>query len=583
VIATATCDAWGEGWRLIRRVRAPLAAAVLLIGVSRMAALGLPAASRIVVDDVIGHHRLNLLLPLGLLVSLAMAVEAVTTFAATQAAAASGQKTVAALRRELTSHVVRLPLGALDEQGSAVVAARIMTDPEQVRFLVGTGSVQLAASVLTGAIALGLLLWLEPALTVVVVLLLGGCAAYTAGAFGRLTPELDRVLERHSVLAGSLAQRLAGLGIVKAYAAERLEVQRWSRDSHGLVRQSIVPLGHVSRLSAAAALASELLGILLLLGGAWSVTRGRMTMGGSVMYAWLAAWLVGPVLHLAAGAGELSNAVAALRRIAELKARPTEDGEDRMKHRIRRVVGEVMFDRVSFKYSSGVVVLRDITLHCPAGSTTAVIGPNGSGKTTLCRLLLACGMPSTGRILVDGRDLASLHRRSYRANLGVVHQDDFLFDGSIADNIRYGRSGATLEQIRAAGRLAHCDDFVSRLQEGYFTRVGERGARLSAGQRQLIAIARALLVDPRILVLDEATSSLDADTERLIVDALRVLCRGRTTFIVAHRPATICVADTVIALERGTVVERRDTRGRPGSVSVHDAPVAIPAGGSRGR
>jgi ABC-type multidrug transport system fused ATPase/permease subunit len=216
----------------------------------------------------------------------------------------------------------------------------------------------------------------------------------------------------------------------------------------------------------------------------------------------------------------------------------------------------VEFDDVSYRYLPGRFALRGVSLHAPAGSTTALVGPNGSGKSTLCRLLLAYDRPSAGRILIDGRDLAALDRRSYRSRLGVVLQDDVLFDGTIADNIRYGRPRASLTDVQAAGRLAHCDEFVTRLPDGYSTLVGERGLRLSAGQRQRVAIARAFLVDPRILLLDEATSSLDTESEGLIQDALRFLCRGRTTFVIAHRLTTVRNADQILVLDQGAVAER---------------------------
>lgn len=547
--------AWREAWPLLKQHRTPLSAAVLLVGLSRVAALGLPAAARIVVDQVVGQRRTDLLLPVALLVSLAIAVEVVCSFAATQVAGIAGQKAVAALRRELGSHAMRLPMRALDDAPSSAIAARIMTDTDQVRYVIGSGAVQLAASLLTAGLALGLMVWLEPSLTIMVVLLLTACAAVTTRAFHRITRSLEEVLRQQSALAGSLAQRLAGTGIAKAYAAERREASGFTSEAHGLLRKSVEALRHLSLVTAGGTLTSESLGVLLLVGGAWSVTAGRMTIGSSVMYAWLAGWLMTPVLHVAAGAGELAKAGAALRRIAELKRVATEDEEDRLRHRVGRVTGRVEFDGVSFAYLPGRTILRDISLHCPPGSTTALVGPNGSGKSTLCRLLLAYDRPTAGRILLDGRDLASLHRRSYRANLGTVLQDELLISGTIADSIRYGRPGASVAQVEACGRLAHCDEFVGRLPHGYATSVGDRGSHLSAGQRQLVAIARAFLADPRILVLDEATSNLDAESERWIVAALRSLCRGRTTFIIAHRASTIRIADQIVVLDQGSVRE----------------------------
>ena len=548
--------AWREARRLFGRHRGPLAAALLLVAINRLAALALPAASRLVVDEVIGRHRNDLLPSIALIVCVAIVVEASAAFGAAQAAGEAGQKAVAALRRELATRALRLPLRDGEDLQSGGLAARVMTDTDQIRSLVGTGSVQLAASLVTAALALGVLVWLEPMLTLVVLVIVGASAARTSGAFRRITYALESVLRQQSELTAALTQTLGGLRIVKAYAAEREEAHQFARASHRLLRRSVDALRHVSVLNAGGTLASGGLGILLLLGGAWSVLAGRMSIGSCVMYAWLASWLMGPVLHVVTGAGDLGRAAAALRRIAELRHRLTEEEEDRRRPRVGRVAGRVDFERVSFGYRSGRSVLNDITLHCPAGSTTALIGHNGSGKSTLCRLILAYDRPLAGRILVDGSDLALLHRRSYRSNVGAVLQDDLLFDGTIADCIRYGRPKASLAEVEAAGRLAHCDEFVARLPDGYSTRVGERGAHLSAGQRQRVSIARAFLVDPRILVLDEATSSLDAESDSLIQSALALLCRGRTTFIIAHRLATIRHADQIIMLDQGSILER---------------------------
>jgi ATP-binding cassette, subfamily B, putative efflux pump len=556
VTTTSSAVAWGEARRLFRRHRGPLAGALLLVAINRLAAMALPAASRLVVDEVIGRQRAGLLIPIALFVCLAIAIEAAAALGAAQAAGEAGQKAVSALRRELETRAIRLPLRDVDDLQSGGLAARVMTDPEQIRYLVGTGSVQLAASLVTATLALGLLVWLEPMLTLAVLVVVGASVGRISGGFRPIASALEGVLRQQSELTAALTQTLGGLRIVKAYAAEREEAHRFARESHRLLRRSVDALRHISVLNAGGTLASGALGVLLLVGGAWSVTAGRMSIGSCVMYAWLASWLLGPVLHVAAGAGELGRAAAALRRIAELRQRLTEEEEDQGRRRVGRLAGRVDFERVSFGYQPSRSVLSDITLHCPVGSTTALIGPNGSGKSTLCRLILAYDRPIAGRILVDGNDLTLLHRRSYRSNVGVVLQDDLLFDGTIADCIRYGRPKASLAEVEAAGRLAHCDEFVARLPEGYSTRVGERGAHLSAGQRQRVAIARAFLVDPRILVLDEATSSLDAESDSLIQGALGFLCRGRTTFIIAHSLATVRNADQIIVLDQGSIRER---------------------------
>jgi ABC-type bacteriocin/lantibiotic exporter with double-glycine peptidase domain len=553
--AAPSLVAWHEARRLLRRHRRPLAGALLLVAVNRLAALALPAASRLVVDNVIGRHQIGLLIPIALLVCLAITIEAASAFGAAQVAGATGQKAVAALRRELSARALRLPLHHVDDLHSAVLAARVIGDPEQIRSLVGTGSVQLAASLLTAALAIGVLGWLEPMLTLAVLAVVGVSAVGTSGALRRLTSTLEDVLRKQSELTAALTQILGGLRLVKAYVTEREEAHAIARHSHRLLRRSVDALLGISMLNAGGALASGSLGVVLLVGGAWSVTAGRMSIGSYVMYAWLASWLLGPVIQVAAGAGELGRATAALLRIAELRRRPTEQGEDLRRPRIDRVDGRVDFEGVSFGYQATRSVLRDITLHCPAGSTTALVGPNGSGKSTLCRLILALDRPLAGRILVDGRDLMCFDRRSYRSHVGVVLQDDILFGGTIADCIRYGRPKASLAEVEAAGRLAHCDEFVGRLPHGYATRVGEHGSPLSGGQRQRVSIARALLVDPQILVLDEATSYLDAESSALIQSALDFLCRGRTTFLIAHRLWSIRKADQIVVLDQGRIRE----------------------------
>ena len=553
--AGTTPTIWQEAQKLIGSQRALLMPALVLVVVNRLAALALPIASKYVVDDVIGLQRNHWLGIIGLLACAAVAVEAATAFGAMQLGGTAGQRAIAGLRRDQQARGMGLPLGCIDALGSGALAARVMTDSDQVRYLAGNGFVQLAASLLTPMLALGFLFWLHAPLTLAVLAVVGLAALGGRRAFRQITAALESVIRRQSELTGWLSQILGGVRVVKAYAAERNEAHRFARESHRLVRESVHALRSISLLNAGSTLAAGSIGLLLLVVGGRAVTTSDMSLGSYVMYVWLTGFLLGPVLHIASSAGELGKAVAALGRIVELRELATEDEEDRSCARVPRVVGTVEFEDVSYGYVPEQLVLRNVSLSAPAGSTTALLGPNGSGKSTLCRLLLAYDRPAAGRILIDGRDVATLRRRDYRSHLGVVLQDDILFDDTIANNIRYGRPGASLVEVHAAAQLAHCEAFVAHLPEGYSTRVGERGLRLSAGQRQRIAIARAFLVDPRILLLDEATSSLDAESEELIRDAIQVLCRGRTTFVIAHRLSTVLGADCIVMLDRGSVVE----------------------------
>jgi ATP-binding cassette, subfamily B, putative efflux pump len=548
--------AWREAHLLFCRNRRPLLAALLLVAANRLAALALPMASRYVVDEVIARRRTELLELIALLAFAAIAIETATGFGAVQLAGVAGQRAVARLRQDLQRRVVGLPLRLIDEGSSGSLAARVTLDSEQARYLVGNGVVQLMASVLTATLASALLFRLDAPLTLAVLAILGLYAAGVRGIFRRLSAAFEGVSRRQAELSGWLCQLLGGLRVVKAYAAERREAHRFARVSHGLVRESIGALRVVSLLGATGSLVSGAVGVLVLVVGSRAVVAGTMTVGSLVMFIWLTGLLLAPVMHMAAGAGEVGRSVAALRRIAQLRELATEEEEDRARCRIGRVVGTVDFEDVSYGYVPGRLAVRGVSMHAPVGSTTAIVGPSGSGKSTICRLLLGFDRPTSGRILIDGRDLSTMRRRDYRAHLGVVLQEDVLFDGTIAENIRYGRPGAGWVDVLAAGRLAHCDEFVEMQPDGYDTLVGERGVGLSGGQRQRIAIARAMLANPPILILDEATSNLDSESEWLVQAALAALCLGRTTFVIAHRFSTVRSADQILVVDGGRIVER---------------------------
>jgi subfamily B ATP-binding cassette protein MsbA len=312
----------------------------------------------------------------------------------------------------------------------------------------------------------------------------------------------------------------------------------------------------VSAVSAVSTVIVGAIGALMIVVGGRAILAGQMTLGDFFMYIFFTGLVAAPVVQIASIGTQVSEAFAGLDRIREVRSMATEDDEDRTREPIEHVEGEVVFDEVSFAYTPGVPVLKNVSFRAPAGTTTALVGSSGSGKSTLISLVMAFNRPKEGRILVDGRDLATIRLRDYRSQLGVVLQDNFLFDGTVGDNIRYGRMEATMEDIRAVSHVAHADEFIDAFEKQYDTVVGERGVKLSGGQRQRVAIARAILADPRILVLDEATSSLDSESEAMIQDGLRSLREGRTTFVIAHRLSTIRSADQILVLEHGEIVER---------------------------
>jgi subfamily B ATP-binding cassette protein MsbA len=377
-----------------------------------------------------------------------------------------------------------------------------------------------------------------------------------AMAFNRLRPLFRERGQINAEVTGRLAESLGGVRIVKSYTAEKREELVFAKGAHKLFRNVAQSLTGVSAVTAFSSLVIGAIVIAMILVGGSSIRAGRMTIGDLVAYLSLTALMTMPVIQLASIGTQMSEAFAGLDRIREIRKMATEDDEDESRQPLSNVRGELIFDDVSFEYNPGVPVLKHVSFDAPAGSTTALVGSSGSGKSTLISLVMTFNRPLSGRVLVDGHDLMSVKLRDYRSQLGVVLQDNFLFDGTIAANIAYGNPHASREEIKAVSTIAHCDEFIEGFEKQYDTIVGERGVRLSGGQRQRVAIARAILANPRILILDEATSSLDSESEALIQDGLRSLRQGRTTFVIAHRLSTIRSADQILVLEGGEIVER---------------------------
>ena len=550
--------AWAEARRLLWQHRRSLGLGFLVLLINRAAAFVPPASTKVLIDDVLGRGHAQLLLPLAAAVGLATLVQAATSFALSQIVSIAAQKAIADTRRRLAEHVLRLPVAFFDGTQSGALVARILNDPEGIRNLVGTGLVQLLGGVLTAALALGVLFALNWQLTVATLLLLGVFGAALAVAFRRLRPIFRQRNEVTARLTGRLAESLGGIRVIKAYGAERREDRAVARGIHDLFRLVARSITGVSAVSAVSTLIVGAIGVVLLLIGGRAVLGGTMTLGDLVMYVFFTGLMAAPVVQIAQVGTQITEAFAGLDRVHELLQHPREDvvlgtGARRPPGRLR---GEVVFENVSFAYVLGQPVLRNVSLAAEPGTTVALVGSSGAGKSTLVGLVLGFYRPQQGRVLVDGLDLAELDLRAYRAQVGVVLQDNFLFDGTIADNIRFARPNATRAEVEWAGRIAHCEEFVRRFPDGYDTVIGERGVKLSGGQRQRVAIARAILADPRILILDEATSHLDVESEALIQEALQRLRAGRTTFVIAHRLSTIRTADQILVLEDGEIVER---------------------------
>jgi subfamily B ATP-binding cassette protein MsbA len=408
----------------------------------------------------------------------------------------------------------------------------------------------------TALVALVCLFYLNWYLTAVTLLCLAVFGSVMAIAFKKMRPLFRERGKINAEITGRLNETLGGIRIVKTYTAEKREELVFTRGVHRLFRNIAKSITSVSGVTAFSTVVVGIIGVLMIVIGGQSILDGRMTLGDFVLYILFTGLMVAPVVQIASIGTQITEAFAGLDRIREILGMSTEDEEDSRRDPLSQVNGEITFEHVTFEYNPGVPVLKDVSFRAPAGTTTALVGSSGSGKSTLISLVMAFNRPLSGRVLIDGRDLVSVRLRDYRSHLGVVLQDNFLFDGTIGDNIRYGRPDATMDELAAVSRIAHADEFIDAFEHGYDTVVGERGVKLSGGQRQRVAIARAILADPRILVLDEATSSLDSESEALIQDGLRSLRRGRTTFVIAHRLSTIRSADQILVVEHGEIVER---------------------------
>ena len=545
-----------EAGHLIREHRKTLSIGMVLMVINRLAGLALPAMPKYLIDNVIAQGRSDLLSRLILVAAAAAIVQAITSFTLAQVVGVAAQGAIAKMKKEIQAHVLRLPVSYFDSTKTGELISRIMNDPEGIRNLVGTGLVQLIGGMMTAVIAFVILLRLNLSLTLGSVGLLLVFAGSMAFAFNRLRPIFRKRGALNAEVTGRLTESIGGVRLVKTYVAEDREEAVFGGGVDKLFKNIASTITGTSAIGALATVIVGGIGITVLWVGGRSILAGDMTTGELFSYVLYVGLMVAPLVQISSIGTQISEAFAGLDRIHEMRAVHTEDEMDASRDAIAELAGDVRFEDVWFEYKPDTPVLKGISFHAPAGTTTALVGPSGSGKSTLIGLVMAFYRPQKGRLMVDGRDLTDLKLRDYRHLLGVVMQDNFLFDGTVKENIAFSNPTATEEAIMTASRIAHADEFISRFDNKYDTVVGERGVKLSGGQRQRIGIARAILANPRVLILDEATSSLDSEAEALIQDGLRVLRKGRTTFVIAHRLSTIRSADQILVMDQGQIVER---------------------------
>ncbi len=549
-------SAWAEARKIIWNARWRLLVGSVLMLISRLAGMVLPASTKYIGDEVFTKGRYEIIKWIALAIGISTLIQAITSFALSQILGVAAQLAITNMRMRVQKRIERLPISYFDSTQSGQLISRIMNDAEGIRNLVGTGLGQILGSVVTAIIALGVLFylnWLLTLATIVVLLIFGGVLAY---AFKKLRPIFRERGEITAEVTGRLGESLGGIRIVKAYTAEKREELSFARGAHRLFRNIASSVTGVSAISAFSSIVIGAIAVVMIFIGGNAVQAGTMTLGDFLMYISFTFLLALPVIELTSIGTQITDALAGLDRIREVMDMTTEDEQDAGKQPLPTVKGTIDFENVEFEYDAGVPVLKGLEFHSEAGETTALVGSSGSGKSTILSLVLNFIQPTKGTIKIDGKDLQNVKLRDYRRHLGVVLQDNFLFDGTILENIKFSNPEANLDEIKEFCRIANADEFIAKFPNGYETVVGERGVKLSGGQRQRIAIARALLANPRILILDEATSSLDSESEALIQEGLNRLRQGRTTFVIAHRLSTIRSADQILVVEAGEILER---------------------------
>jgi subfamily B ATP-binding cassette protein MsbA len=542
-------------WTIIWPRRRLILVGLLLVGVNRLCGLVLPGSTKYLLDNVIAKHDTVMLKKLVLVVGLSLVVQAVTGFLLTRLMSVEAQKLISQLRAEIQRHIIRLPIAFFDSTKTGALVSRIMNDVEGVRNLVGTGLVQLIGGIITAGVALVLLIRMNAMMTLYALVPMIVFGFISMKAFAHIRPIFRKRGEINADVTGRLTETLGGIRVIKGFHAEPSEYKVFATGADRIfdnVRQSLTATSLVTSL---ATLLMGLGSIVIMGFGGHMIINGKMTVGEFISFTLYLAFLVAPIVQMSNIGTQLTEAFAGLDRMEEILRLPAEGEEAGRTVTMDTLHGDIVFDNVSFAYAEKEV-LTDVSFEATAGSVTALVGSSGSGKSTIAGLAASFRIPTRGVVRIDGHDLTTVKLESYRNHLGVVLQDEFLFEGTIRDNILFARPDAREDELIAAAKAAHVTEFTDRFDKGLDTLIGERGVKLSGGQRQRVSLARAILANPRILILDEATSSLDTESEALIQKSLASLMQGRTTLVIAHRLSTIRQADRILVLEGGHVVER---------------------------
>ena len=529
---------------------------LILIIINRLSGLVLPGSSKYLIDEVIANNNYEMFKWLLIIVAAAVSLQATTNFFLTRLLSVEAQHLISLLRSKIQKHIIRLPINFFDNNKSGALVSRIMTDVEGVRNLVGTGLVQLFGGVLTAIIAFVLLIRISPTMTLYIMLPLLVFGLISLKAFSYIRPIFRKRSVINAEVSGRLTESLNGVRVIKGFNAEEQEIKSFEHGVERLFKNVKKSLTSTSLVTSAATLLLGLATVGIMGVGGNMIMQEQLTIGDFFAFILYLGFLIAPIVQMSNIGSQITEAFAGLDRMQEILELDREDEDPKRKEKITSIDGTIEFDNVSFSYEKGKEVLHDINFEAKPGSVTALVGSSGSGKTTIAGLVASFLNPDNGLIKIDGNDLSKIELPNYRSYLGVVLQDDFLFEGSIRENILFPRPDAKENELIDAAKSAHVLEFAEGFEDGLDTLIGERGVKLSGGQRQRIAIARAILANPKILILDEATSNLDTESEAYIQESLSRLMHGRTTFVIAHRLSTIRKADQILVIEKGQIVER---------------------------
>ena len=529
---------------------------LVLIIIKSLAGLIIPLQTKNLIDDIVPNKDMSGLYTLVIIVVSALLIQALTSFSLTRLLSVEAQHLISVLRAQVQKKLLRLPINFFDNNKSGALVSRVMTDVEGVRNLVGTGLVQLIGGSITAVLAFVWLIEINATMTFVVLLPVIIFAFIMLKAFSVIRPIFKARGKINAEVTGRLTETLNGVRVIKGFNAEDQENKTFEQGVDRLFQNVKKSLTATALITSSSTFLIGLASAGIMGIGGYYIMNDSMTLGDFVQFTLLLGFMVAPIVQMSNIGSQLTEAMAGLDRTQELMEMTEEDNPEQRTVKLNDFNGNIVFDDVSFSYEESKEVLHNISFTAPKGSVTALVGSSGSGKSTIAGLAATFLNPVKGKITLDGTDLATVNLSSYRSKLGVVLQDDFLYEGTIRENILFAKAEANEVELQSAVKGAYVNEFTDRFDEGLNTVIGERGVKLSGGQRQRISIARALLADPKVIILDEATSNLDTESESYIQKSLGLLMKDRTTFVIAHRLSTIQQADQILVIEEGNIVER---------------------------